>query len=170
MNDDPAQGTEPKTEVIETHVDPQLNELIHKMAVWRKQGVVATEHLNEIYKKLEENKDFQLWTQLHNEAKDKTTLIRAEIEKLAREIYDHTKDKHPHPAVNVKLYADLIYDIGQAKTWCIDYLPLGLILDKKFFEKHALAVMATAPIKFVQPVDRISVQIKGDLSEFVVND
>jgi hypothetical protein len=166
MNTDQEQGTEPKTEVVETHVDPQLNELVHKMAAWRKQGVVATEKLNELYKKLEENKDFRLWTKLHNEAKDKTTTVQAEIEKRAREIYDHTANKSPHPAVNIKVFVEPFYKDEDAHAWCMDHLPKALKLDPAFFKRHANAVRETAPLEFVQFVPRLSIQIKGDLAEF----
>jgi hypothetical protein len=174
MNTDQEQGTEPKTEVVETHVDPQLNELIHKMAAWRKQGVVATEHLNQLYKKLEENKDFQLWTQLHKEAVDKTTSIRVEIEKITREIYDQflypdTKipNKHPHPAITVMVLSVPFYKEEDAHAWCMDHLPKALDLNPSFFEKHAKAVLATAPLEFVQFIPKISIKIKSDLAEFI---
>jgi len=151
----------------EVTVDPQLNELIHKMAAWRKQGVVATEHLNQHHKKLEENKDFQIWTKLHKEAKDKTTLIQAEVEKLAREIYDHTSNKSPHPAVNIKIFIEPFYKEEDAHAWCMDHLPKALDLNTRYFNKQARAVLETAPLDFVQFVPKLSVQIKSDLAEFI---
>jgi hypothetical protein len=164
MNTDPSADTAPDTV---TEVDPLLNELIHKMAAWRKQGVVATEHLNQLYKKLEENKDFQLWTKLHNEAKDKTTTIRAEIEQIAREIYAKTSERHPHEAVTIKVLSVPFYKEEDAHTWCMDHLPKALDLNPTFFERHAKAVLETAPLEFVKFVPKLSVQIKSDLAEFI---
>ena len=169
MNDDPTADSVGTTQAPETivEVDPHLNELIHKMAAWRKQGVVATEHLNQLYKKLEENKDFQIWTRLQREAKDKTTLIQAEIEKIAREIYDHTANKSPHPAVNIKIFVEPFYKEEDAHAWCLDHLPKGLKLDPAFFKRHAEGVRNTAPLEFVKFVPRLSIQIKSDLAEFI---
>ena len=174
MNEDPVADTAPTTEiVIETQMDPRLNELIHQLANWRKQGVVSTEHLNELSKKLEDNKDFQLWKQLHKEAMDKTTSIRVEIEKITREIYDQflypdTKipNKHPHPAITVKVFIEPYYKEEDAHAWCMDHLPKALKLDSTFFNRHAEAVRNTAPLEFVQFVPKLSVQIKSDLAEF----
>jgi hypothetical protein len=175
MNDDPVADGVETTQAPETiTVDPRLDELIHQLANWRKQGVVSTEHLNELYKKLEDNKDFQLWTQLHNEAKAKTGSIRVEIEKITREIYDQflypdTKIpyKYPHPAISIKVLIEPYYKEEDAHAWCMDHLPKALKIDAAYFEKHARAVLETAPLEFVQFVPKLSVQIKGDLAEFV---
>jgi hypothetical protein len=49
----------------------------------------------------------------------------------------------------------------------MDHLPKALDLNPTFFERHAKAVLETAPLEFVKFVPKLSVQIKSDLAEFI---
>ena len=82
-------------------------------------------------------------------------------------IFENTGERHPHPAVGVRVYTKLQYDKDEALHWSQRHLPKALKLDKRFFEKHAKGVAETQPIPFVQIVEEPRATVSSDLSEYV---
>lgn len=82
-------------------------------------------------------------------------------------IYESTGQRHPHPAVGVRVYTKLRYDTDEALHWSQHHLPKALKLDKRFFEKHARGVAETQPIPFVEIEENPRATISTDLSEYV---
>jgi hypothetical protein len=71
----------------------------------------------------------------------------------------------------VKEYTDTVYvyDLEEARQYCLKDLPGALKLDKSFFEKHAKGVAETAPLSFVQIVEEHSYKpnVSSDLSSYL---
>lgn len=109
--------------------------------------------------------------------------MRAELDNLTCQIIDLEKSarmeavaqyvmsnsKHPHPAVSIRITGELEYDQSAAIVWCESHLPKAVktVLDAKFFEKHAKAVLETDPIPFVQVHYEPQAAISSDLSKFI---
>lgn len=51
--------------------------------------------------------------------------------------YEEGGDRHPHPAVTIKLFDVVRYDPEEARRYCVDHLPAALNLDKARFERAA---------------------------------
>jgi hypothetical protein len=77
--------------------------------------------------------------------------------------YEGAQDKHPHPAVTVKLFTALEYETEEALGYCREHLPKALKLDKRAFEKVARVVEPTFVTFIVEP----RAQIDRDLSGYV---
>lgn len=67
-------------------------------------------------------------------------LTTAEVRKQALAIYDETGSKSPHPAVKVKMYTVLKYNLAEALNYAREHLPKAVKLDKRAFEKAAKAI------------------------------
>jgi hypothetical protein len=100
--------------------------------------------------------------------------LKAHAKKLDSQIRDHvvviyesTGQRHPHPAVGIRVYTKLRYDTDEALHWSQHHLHAALKLNKRFFEKHARAVAETQPIPFVTIEESPSATISIDLSEYV---
>jgi hypothetical protein len=93
--------------------------------------------------------------------------LEAELREMAVLDFDLTHDKHPHPAVSIKVMTRLQYDPERAAGFCREYLPSAIKVDYKTFEKYAKNVADTAPLDFVEFVEEPQAQIVTDLSKFV---
>jgi len=95
----------------------------------------------------------------------------AELESLIRQgaeaQYEAVKEKQPHPAVKVRITKKLHYSDVLAIAWCQRNLSDAIKLDARTFEKHARAVLDTAPLRFVDVYEVPQVTISRDLSEYV---
>ena len=69
--------------------------------------------------------------------------------------------------MTIKVTAVAEYDAEDARKWCSECLPRAMVLDTKYFEKHAKAVAETAPLEFVEIVDALQVAIASDLSAWL---
>jgi hypothetical protein len=64
--------------------------------------------------------------------------LEYEVRKLAVEEYDLTKNKHPHPKVEIKLFDNItITDEKTALKWAVENDPSALKLDAKKLAKDA---------------------------------
>lgn len=88
----------------------------------------------------------------------------ANVRAVALAEYAANQDKHPHPAVTIKVYEVLAYDAEQAKSYAIAHnLPKLLKLDAKIFEKAANGL----DLDFVTVTEEPRATIATDLSEWV---
>ena len=94
----------------------------------------------------------------------------AEGEKIVRaealQEYQKTGTKKPHPAVTVKQMLVLAYSSDEALRWANEHLPSAIKLDTKLFEKHARAVLNTAPLPFVEVTHEYQTAIASNLAEW----
>ncbi len=72
-----------------------------------------------------------------------------------------------HPAVKVRKLAKVLYEPARAIAWCIDNLSAALKLDTRLFEKHARAVVETAPLDFVEFTVEPQVMVDADLTPWL---
>jgi len=84
------------------------------------------------------------------------------VRETALEAYLETGNKHPHPAITIKVFTKLDYDEEQAVTYCVEHLPKALKVDKRKFE----AVAKAAELDFVQITDDPKATVATDLSEY----
>ena len=64
----------------------------------------------------------------------------AEVRKYALDIYEATGHKSPHPAVKIKMYTMLEYNLAEALDYAREHLPKAVKLDKRAFERAAKAI------------------------------
>lgn len=95
-------------------------------------------------------------------AQTKVTGLEESVRGTALEAYLETGDKHPHPAITIKVFTKLDYDEEQAITYCVEHLPKALKVDKRKFE----AVAKAAELDFVQITDDPKATVATDLSEY----
>ena len=81
---------------------------------------------------------------------------------LALDVFNATDNKHPHPAVTVKMFIVLRYDPDKALDFARDHLPKALKLDKRTFERAAKAIEPD----FVTIAKEPKATIDKDLSEW----
>ncbi|MEN6507012.1 MAG: hypothetical protein ABFD92_20955 [Planctomycetaceae bacterium] len=144
-----------------------LNDSVKYLAQARKEAADVRAEVEAAQAALEATTE---WTTLQTE---KARLARyalaeseadANLRELARSVYENSDgNKHPHPAVTVKLFDVLVYDPGQAKSYAIAHLPNALKLDARAFEKAARVL----GLDFVTIVTDARATIATDLSEWV---
>ena len=84
------------------------------------------------------------------------------VRDAALESYQADGNKHPHPAITVKVFTYLLYDEGVALDYCIQHLQSTLKMDKTKFEKVAKVVKPD----FVEIGQEPKPTIARDLSEY----
>lgn len=95
---------------------------------------------------------------------DALTETEVNVRAVALAEYAANQDKHPHPAITIKVYEVLTYDAEQAKSYAIAHnLPKLLKLDAKVFEKAANGL----GLDFVTVTEEPRATIASDLSEWV---
>jgi len=91
------------------------------------------------------------------------TLIREE----AVRIFEETKNKNPHPAVEIKEKVNLIVDKIKAFDYAYYHLNDALTLDRKVFDK-VMKVLPEEKLPDGVKIEKVpSAYIKSDLSEYL---
>ena len=88
--------------------------------------------------------------------------LEEQVRALAVAQYDGTGDKHPHAAVEIKLFSVYDYDPFKAKQYAIEHLPTALSLDTRKFQKAAEVL----ELDFVKISKEARAQIAADLSDW----
>ena len=94
------------------------------------------------------------------------SVIQAEdnVRDLAVQLYGKTQDKHPHPAVGIRVKTEYTYDPDNAVTYCVETgLTGALSLKRREFEKVA---SVTKP-DFVIVSEVATATVKTDLSPWL---
>ena len=84
----------------------------------------------------------------------------ANVRSVALAEFAVNHDKHPHPAITIKMMTRLNYDQDAAKSYSIAHLPNALKLDTRAFEKAAKAL----DLDFVTITEEPTAAIDSDLS------
>ena len=145
-----------------------LNDYITKLAVARK---VLTEYkaekaeldaeiaalVAEKYGKAQERIDSLLET-----ARADVDDAEAAVRVMALDAYKQTGDKHPHDAVQIRVYTRLDYDQEMAFRYCTEHLTTALKMNARKFEKVAKA----AELDFVDFIEDPRPTVARDLSAY----
>lgn len=158
-------------ELEETYLDAQLQvtfeEQVKRLAELRRKEADAKEMLDLMRKSLEESKEWMRYRQILETAQHEQRMLDDQIRSLAVTNYEGSGEKHPHPAVSIRLYTKVKYDYSTAFVWSQANLPQAITLDTKLFDKHAKAVAETAPIYFVEIAKEPQASIASDLSAYL---
>jgi hypothetical protein len=146
-----------------------LNDAICQLAQLRLSQNLAKEHLAEMRKALEESPEYLLWYEALRIAETDASLLEAAMKKAALDAYAASQEKHAHPALSIRANVRLVYAEQDALDWSGLYLPKALKLDNRLFEKHARAVLDTAPLPFVEIVTEPAATIASDLSHYLID-
>ena len=120
-------------------------------------GMETALHASPLWERLEEGR-LNL-----RQARLTQTDAETEVRKQALGIYEETGDKHPHPAVPIKMYTVLDYDDGEALDYAREHLSKALKLIKRTFEKAAKVL----ELDFVTIRQEPRATIRRDLSEYL---
>lgn len=143
-----------------------LNHWVHIAAAYRQELAEAKAHQAQLETDLANTAE---WARLDQHrtytANVKQNLEQAEtaLRDAGWQAYQDTGDKAPHPAIKIKLFTVLKYDLGRAKDYCIAHLPNALKLDARTFEKAAPAL----GLDWVEEAKEPRAEIAGDLSAYL---
>ena len=155
------------TETPAVYTGLELSELVHRLARLRKTQKDAQDRLAEIQARLAQDPELLLFQGFLADAKSQAATVYEAICEQGVELFEQNGDKKPHPAVTIKETINLAYNESLAIAWCLKRLPAAIRLDQSLFEKHARAVMNTAPIKFVTLARVPKATVSQDLSGFL---
>jgi hypothetical protein len=109
---------------------------------------------------------------LKTEVSANTGKLRKEIDELAIKIFRETKDKHPHPAAEIKEYDTIGFLSEEIKNQCIVWASANAIgmlsMDMAKLKKYAIgAAEAKAPLPYVRITKEPKNNLIGDLSAYL---
>lgn len=97
-------------------------------------------------------------------AREEQASLEAKVREEALEHFGLHGDKKPHPAVAIKQFALLDYDVEMALDWAVRHkIPQVLRLDRRAFEKLAGVIEIEGITQFIEP----RAMIARDLSKWV---
>lgn len=137
------------TETAAVYTNTELSNLIRRLAEARQTQARCKARQQEMLKELEQSIDWRTLQAFIDDASAQILEYDASIRELAVELHEESGSKTPHPAVKVQMTANLEYPEPAARQWCFQHLPNALYLNKTLFERHAKAILDTAPIEFV---------------------
>jgi hypothetical protein len=137
------------------------------LAQFRQTEADAMQTLKQLRAALEDNPLYKEQMDRLREAQTCSDEIEKRIKEYALASYQESQDKHPHPAVNIRLETILEYDKPIAIAWCEHNMPQALKLDYQLFEKHVRAVADTNPLGFVTVAKIPKAAIASDLSAYL---
>jgi membrane-bound lytic murein transglycosylase MltF len=118
-----------------------LEEKIAELKEARKKLEIAVTFTSEKKEMIEATDLWKEYTEVRaslTEAQVVVSVLEGEIKKIAVEEYDLTKNKRPHPSVEIKLFDDItITDEKAALKWAVENDPSALKLDAKKLAKDA---------------------------------
>ncbi len=109
-----------------------------------------------------QSQDYLLLQALANHAKDAVTSLEAAVRRETLICYAMTADKHPHPAVSIRIERRPVYEMDEARKYCFEHMPGAMKLDEAAFKKVALA----GGLPFVTIEEKPTATIATDLSEW----
>jgi hypothetical protein len=98
-----------------------------------------------------------------NDTRQALWIAEEQLRKAGIEIYEETREKHPHPTVEIKVFSEKVYEYTRALEWATKH-QMALKLDQEAFERIADSIH----LDFVVKVDTPKVHIKKDLSQFLL--
>ena len=117
-----------------------------------------------LLKETAEGKHFELCAE--HLMKEQEVLIVAEdqLKSAVLEVYEETKEKKPINGVEVKIVKTMTYISAIVLAWCRKNAPTFLIVNKKPFEKTAVAMGAPVDVK-----DEPKCYVAKDLSSYLAD-
>lgn len=91
--------------------------------------------------------------------------VENELKFVTLAIYKETGEKKPIDKVEVKIFKRLEYDLAEVLAWCRSNAPSLLAVNKKPFEKTAVAIGAPVKVK-----EEAKCTIASDLSSYLTKE
>lgn len=134
-----------------------MDDLVKRLAALRKEHAAMVEELRA------REAELAPWREAVSQKAAEVAEIEVAIRLAAQEAYVNTGDKHPHPAVGIRVQHVLHYDADKALEWARQHYPEALKLDVSKFEKVARAM----ELDWVQDEEVPQATIARDLSAFI---
>lgn len=157
-------------QTIEQAIREDLANSIFELAKLRETVAAAKEQLDRMYKQLQESAEWIQYQGILTSSKKQLDETEQHIRDLAELNCTTTGDKHPHPAINLRMKTSLHYEQALALAWCTRHLQSAIKLDARLFEQHARAVTGTAPLRFVDIKQEPQATIASDLRAYLTGD
>lgn len=140
---------------------------LRMLARYRLQNDEARQGLIELIKQLEATLEYQHWSKAKAEAERECALLERLINADVVKYYELTGLTPAVQGIGARTKTNLNYNDDDAWEWCQEHLQRALALDRVLFEKHARAVMDTAPLGFMSVQVETIGTIEQDLSEYL---
>ena len=143
-----------------------MEQAVRDLARARAEVASASQKVKEIEKEIAESdagSRLHVAKMMRDDAKNVEILRYDLVRTVGLDVYNHTGEKSPHPAVKVGIHHPLFYAEEEALAYCHKSLPAALKLDKKVFEKAAEAIKPA----FVTFGEEPRVRVSRDLSEWL---
>ncbi|HEX8843973.1 MAG TPA: hypothetical protein VF791_04990 [Pyrinomonadaceae bacterium] len=143
-----------------------INNAIRELGQVRSEETHAASELTAMRKELEASERWQTHSDIRKEAKERVSVLEADVKKLTVEYFEATGDKKAHEAAYVRVTETLEYDEEEALTWARANLPEALTLDVDAFEEYVKGMRKINPLPFVAFKKEPQPCIARDLSRF----
>ena len=142
-----------------------MDDLIRILATERKRLAEDNEKVTAAMKMVEATPLWADWKTARGLAEQSRAVV-ADLEEQVRAAavacYDNTGNKHPHAAVEIKLFTVYDYDPLKAKQYAVEHLPTALSLDTRKFQRAAEVL----DLDFVKIGKEARAQIAADLADW----
>ena len=120
----------------------KLNELAKQLADARKHAAVLEELVATLEAEITAHPLYSKWKDVQKELKEaqaQADVAKALFGMEAIAEYNRSGEKKPHPAVEIKIMTEILYDDEEALKYARLHIPNAVKLDAKKFEAVALA-------------------------------
>lgn len=145
----------PTPEEVQTDAYADLAVLVSKLAFARTRKAQLREALDAMRREIEATREWQMLSDQLKETLDACDLLDAQVRTEAVRLYEATGNKVVHPAVKIQPRKTFnVLDEGAVTEYCKAHLPNAFAVNWGLVEKHAKAVIETAPMPGVEFVDK----------------
>lgn len=148
-----------------------LDEQVKLLARCRKRLASAKAKFKAHKEQVQASQEWQDLYHVQTMAKEAEANVDTAVREIAIAEYKRTvaagePDSRPHPAVDIKKRAVIMYDRAAITSWALVHLPQALTLDIGVFESYAKAVRDTIPVPGVTFGVEPTAAIARDLSKY----
>lgn len=142
-----------------------LTPMVRQLARLRAELQIVSDATKRLKAEWEQRPDVKANTDAVRTLTDQLTKVEADLRAAALAEFQATADKHPHPAVSIKLTNSLSFDVGEALAWAREHMPVVLTLDTKAFGK-AIKALPLMP-ECVKWSEVPTTNVATDLTEYL---
>jgi len=139
-----------------------MNELVPQLAVARKTLEAAQEQMQMLLAEFQATQEYQNAAQVKTQEAERVAALEEQIRNEGVAIFKESGSKHPHPAVEIKLFKTVtVKDEGGLREWCFANFRPALKLDSASINKAAKD--GNIPVNYAEVFEEPRAQIATKL-------